>query len=348
MGLPWLPLVYLLVKLGDGVHIFTDIDDTIKAAGVRGSIFSSGADRRFHFDEIYPGVCSLFVLLARHSSDLSSCSTGLASLQPARCDCPHYVTFLSARPRTLPFLQLRATSPIIAALSRAAKALGFATCPWPMRWNSAELHVSGLYGFVRDWLSNEWIAHQKHTNMAEQYMRMETQQLRIFFGDDGQGDHVAGLRMLKDNLVDFVFIHNVIWDSDNVSSVPYERSPEHPSFFFFETYLGAALLAFRLQLLDWHDVVAVAALMVADPIIEARFHLRERAHPCPDSDSLHPTLCFHPHLPYTTDSWLFARQHHFDRARLQLERDFAAFYHAWGLEAAWPPTASRALATRRS
>jgi hypothetical protein len=213
-----------------------------------------------------------------------------------------------------------------------------------MRWDSTQLHVSGLYGFVRDWLSNDWIAQQKHSNMAEYYMRIETQELRVFFGDDGQGDHVAGLRMLRDNLVDFVFIHNVIWDNDTIASTPFERSPDHPSFFYFETYLGAALLAFQLQLLQWHDVVAVAALVLADPIIEQRFHLRERVHVCLDSDPLHPSLCFLPHAPFPTDSWLFAAQHHFDRARLQLERDFAAFFQTGGIGAAWPPTASRALA----
>jgi hypothetical protein len=107
----WPFLVGWLLATVAGVHIFTDIDDTIKAAGVRGSLLSSGADRRFHFDEIYPGVCSLFLLLARQSTDTSSCASAAAESASqratTRCDCPHYVTFLSARPRTLPFLQLR-------------------------------------------------------------------------------------------------------------------------------------------------------------------------------------------------------------------------------------------------
>ena len=94
-------LLQFISAISQGVHVFSDVDDTVKAAGVRGSLTTSGRDTRFHHNEIYPGVCEFFVLLSAHSP-LPVPNIPRAGFHM----CPHYITFLSARPNNFKSLQI--------------------------------------------------------------------------------------------------------------------------------------------------------------------------------------------------------------------------------------------------
>lgn len=202
-------------------------------------------------------------------------------------------------------------------------------CSWPLEYRDGAFEVSAMYGSFLDWVSNTLIGNRKIVNMVNNFPRNETHGVfrRVFIGDNGQADHIVGRHLLETQLVDAVLIHNV---SGGLTSRPFSRPFLGLHMYFFETYLGAAMLAYHLQLLTYHEVSIVAAALLADEIVSSRFRLLERAHVCNDDTSA--GLCFHPHNMSFCD-WLNDACHDFEAALAQLERDAQHYYWGWG----WPP-----------
>jgi hypothetical protein len=117
-----------------------------------------------------------------------------------------------------------------------------------------------LGGSVSGVLGNARIAARKFDNFLE-YLRVWPRRRFAFVGDSGQGDVAFGARMLEhpSNSVSAVFIHDVVATPEDVRRQHAERR-----IFFFDTYVGAAVQARSLGLIDGRAVRRVAEATKAE------------------------------------------------------------------------------------
>lgn len=112
--------------------------------------------------------------------------------------------------------------------------------------------LTGDFGHL---LTNELIAEKKYASFVE-YRRLFPEYRFVFCGDSGQGDAIAGERMMKHpgGGMLAVFIHDVVSTSDEERA----RWRSH-GVHFNDTYAGAAIDAHALGLLDLGAARTVAA-----------------------------------------------------------------------------------------
>jgi len=104
------------------------------------------------------------------------------------------------------------------------------------------------------------MAEKKFFNFS-QYLLLHPEFDFVFCGDNGQGDAKAGAMILAafPGRIKAVFIHRVI---PKTKTFAYNDSPEWKQITFFETYIGAALDAYKQELIHKNGVkrIIVSAL----------------------------------------------------------------------------------------
>eukprot|EP00434_Breviolum_minutum_P017569 symbB.v1.2.015505.t1/scaffold1160.1/size134679/14 len=158
-----------------GVKILSDIDDTVLCSG---GVFPAGCDKRLPKKMVYPGFATLLRELDSSFTPSEPCSN---------------VVFLSARPhiykdiseqktfRTVQQLFHQAVLHTIPSLLSGSLRIGFGAV------------VKRCFCHSDAW---EEVGRYKHT-VFQQYARLYREYDFIFFGDNGQGDLLAGQLMMQ-------------------------------------------------------------------------------------------------------------------------------------------------------
>jgi hypothetical protein len=190
------------------------------------TFYANWKDTRFPKKTIYPGVLQLYSELDRGPSE-----------SPGRTGD---VTFVTARPGDRLGLVERATH----------KALMGRGLP-------ASTVLAGAFTRV---FSNRSIAGKKLDNFRE-YWRIYQECSFIFIGDSGQGDIFFGEQMLEvaPAAVKGIFIHDVVSTPEAAREDLRRRGV-----ILFDTYVGAALEAYRRGLLQRQGMARVAAVAMTE------------------------------------------------------------------------------------
>jgi len=224
-----------------GVKILSDIDDTLYSSGGK---FPAGVDKKYPPHVVYPGCCGLMKVLDARGTE-TECNLVFLSARPhvykdVAEEHSHrlFKSLVSeGRMHALPTL-------IPGSLFRSLFATVFYACLKTRAWRMA-----GDF---------KYITYLDYTRLYGEYDF-------VFCGDNGQGDLLAGQKMVKhvrleedsDSSDDFsdvppnvqcVLIHEVMPQRD---ALALERSSERPDtwtedlerrrLFFFKTYVGAAV-----------------------------------------------------------------------------------------------------------
>jgi hypothetical protein len=183
------------------------------------TLYENWKDSHYPAKAVYPGVVQFYAELDRG---------------PKEDGRPGDLTFVSARP----------TDPL-----GAIEALGFRT----LRTHGIRV-AAVLTGSLLSARSNEAIAQKKLGNFL-QYQALYPEYGFVFVGDSGQGDVQFGemIRERAPEAVKAVFIHDVV-------ATPKDRRDAlgAKGVYLFETYVGAAVRAFRLGLISPVGLVRVA------------------------------------------------------------------------------------------
>lgn len=173
----------------------------------------------------YPGITTFYREL-----DLARAS------EPSLCD----LTFLTARPGDRLGASQTITREHLTALS-----VGYAKI---------------LTGDFSHLLTHELMAEKKYQSFIA-YRRLFPEYDFVFCGDSGQGDAIAGALMIDHpgGAMKGVFIHDVVDTSEEEREAYRKRGV-----YFHDTYVGAALNAFALGLLDSDAVLRVADAALAE------------------------------------------------------------------------------------
>jgi acid phosphatase class B len=229
------------------ITIFSDVDDTIWAAGKN---FIAGVDSSYPSKTIYFGISQFYVELARGKSGSNS---------------PDKVVLLSARPKEIVWFPGIGVDLHSSTIARAFQAAGKNSgVPFGLK--------DAMYGSIT---SN---FHIHEANRFKDYAKDKVKAFMskfnsipagtcfIFSGDNGQGDLLAGVQMLqaatgaKAQLLPAVFIHKVT-DSPKVDMAVGPGTP----IYFYKTAPDAAVLAYKRGLISLDGVKRVIAAVENDP-----------------------------------------------------------------------------------
>lgn len=190
------------------------------------TFYANWKDARYPAKTIYPGVLQLYSELDRGAGE-----------EPGRAGD---ITFVTARPGDRLGL-------VEGATHRALRERGV----------PASTILAG--SFLRI-VTNRAIAAKKLDNFL-QYCRVYPEYSFVFIGDSGQGDVYFGERMLEaaPEAVRGIFIHDVVSTPE-----PAREELRKRRVYFFDTYAGAALEAYRLGLIQRVGMARVAAAAAAE------------------------------------------------------------------------------------
>lgn len=245
-------------KGGTKVLVLSDVDDTIKcSAGPPG-----GIDKRFGKHDLYPGVLQLYMEIGR---------SGDTAVPPPS------VVLMSARPKIVPTLQIGGEDDVVILAKRLADGndLGGAK-GWGIDLEKAQ--YGRLKDFAKDYLrdvdldkpSKDWnlqsMAGKKYQSWDRNIKGRDDEGAlpTVFFGDDGQGDVMAGMMMFKrmreagskSPIILATFIHLV---NTVEKLIGYKAFPlsEKIGITYFNTHAEAAVRAMDLGLLGLGGVKRV-------------------------------------------------------------------------------------------
>lgn len=188
------------------------------------TLYANWKDKRFPAKTLYPGVTAFYRALVQEPAPPAS-----------------LVTFITARPDE--------RSGLIEGLTHNS-----------LRRRAELEHITILSGSVLNLHSNAAIARKKIANF-EAYADLFPEYRFVFVGDSGQGDAVLAAAMLESRpeSVPACFIHDVVDTPEDARS---EAALE--GIHFFDTYVGAAIQAHRLQLVNDDALAAVIQQAVED------------------------------------------------------------------------------------
>jgi len=196
------------------VEVFSDVDDTIKAAGTN---FVAGCDTRWPGGSIYAGMPQFYLELSRGVKEIED---------------PINIGIVSARPEKLgnKFPDVEKELHAASKNSNLVENWGDIKKILPGQIED-NLHIHAEKRF-KDY------AETKFKNVRK-YSEESPDLCIIFIGDNGQGDQLAGVKMLSEIPdVVAVFIHNV-------TANPPLKVDENADVYIFKTYPEAALIAFN-------------------------------------------------------------------------------------------------------
>ena len=240
--------------------ILSDVDDTLFSSGGK---YPAGLDARFPPYQVYPGVLEFYKEL-----DLGVDNPCSASGYWNPADLGNLV-FLSARPHVYKDKSERAS---LAVFEKIRKNDGMYQVPALLAGSiesGAQMLFSGNY---------KPMAQMKFKNFDEYAQLYSPEHQFCFIGDNGQGDVLAA-EMISEkykNKVEAVFIHQIQPLSNTPGFEKYFSNPKDPNIspensltilkkslseqhiYFFGTYIGAALQAYRLGMIHINGLRRVA------------------------------------------------------------------------------------------
>lgn len=264
------------------IQVISDIDDTIKSSGgvEVGGIALGGIDTQYERGDFYPGVFQFMMEISSHRLNL-----GDENPQDAAFDSkpppipPLKVAVLTARAEEFrAALELKPSSKLVVAFQKAGETIGFPD------WGIGPV----LYGSVAEWVVQDRKGLRKFTNferLMEQGRELNPNSKDlpgagaleyIYVGDTGERDQEAGETMLREypELVRAVFLHAVAYKEWPVATPPSKLINGRPVV-FFRTYVGAALKAVQIGLIDTDALDRVIASAESDighiPLTDTRW-----------------------------------------------------------------------------
>jgi len=224
--------------------VVTDIDDTVVSSGGLNifGITLGGIDKQYKRGQFYPGV-------TQFALELSSLKNSL----------PSKVSVLTARAREFKFaLALKSTGKLCSAYRNTGAVNGLTD------WGIGDVY----YGSVAEWIFQGRKGLRKFLNFEimmqndEELMKQEGKY--IFIGDTGEKDEDAGERIAAKypHKVQAIFLHRV-HPASGGQSVDRKICGSVPVL-YFRTYVGAAVKAYRLNLLDKEALRRVARQAILD------------------------------------------------------------------------------------
>jgi len=208
--------------------IFSDVDDTIKAAGTN---IVAGCDTRWTKGSLYAGMPQFYLELSRGKDEIET---------------PEDIGIVSARPAALG----NKFPDIEKELHAAAK-----NSSLDEKWGKIKKILPGEIDdnfHVHTEKRYKDYADTKFKNVKGYVNEEANSDLRvIFIGDNGQGDHLAGVRMLAElPSVVAVLIHNV-------TAAPLIKVDENEDVYIFQTYPEAAWIAYQEGFITKEGVIRV-------------------------------------------------------------------------------------------
>ena len=95
---------------------------------------------------------------------------------------------------------------------------------------------------------NKYLKFLKYSQIFPEYQL-------LFIGDNGQGDLLAGIKMIFSNQDCYVFIHNIIENDKRLFSIKdIEKFSKFKRLFFFNNYYQLGKIFFRLNLFNKNDL----------------------------------------------------------------------------------------------
>jgi hypothetical protein len=234
-------------KLPDIWHIMTDIDDTLYP-NTEHSTYIAGSDSSWKQKSPYPGIRTFYNNFYKKLPNNSQ-----------------YTTILSATPGCLKNSKLQDKTGILHSI---LKTYGFIQGP------ESKLQVTSYSGDIITNCSSQYCGQKNVTtdvnNISDlfklfgntkferfkQYLSIYPEYKILFFGDNGQGDVLAGKQMVEFNDQCNVFIHKVSEDGETFKTVT-EESQGIPRLNFFRNYYEASLKLKDLGIFDNNDVSSV-------------------------------------------------------------------------------------------
>lgn len=192
-----------------------------------------GIDVQYKRGDLYPGVAEFMLEVSRH---------GLAQDDAT---CPAKIAILTARAEEFKAaLEIKDESKLAVALRSAGERAGIEG------WGVGPV----LYGSVNEWINQDKKGLRKFTNFERLIEQDPTGTIfqYVFVGDIGELDQEAGETMLREypEVVKAVFLH-VVTDEVNASPIiPAPKFINGRPVVFFRTYVGAAVDAVQLGLMN--------------------------------------------------------------------------------------------------
>lgn len=216
-------------------QVVSDVDDTLKSSGgvSVGGVALGGVDVQYERGDFYPGVGEFMLELSRYGLPKESSS------YPAK------IAVLTARAEEFKAaLEIKDESKLAVALRSAGEKAGIEG------WGIGPV----LYGSVAEWIAQDRKGLRKFTNFERLIEQDPTGTIfqYVYVGDTGELDQEAGETMLREypEVMKAVFLHVV---TDNVEGPPFIPAPKLINgrpVVFFRTYIGAAVDAVQLGMMD--------------------------------------------------------------------------------------------------
>jgi hypothetical protein len=245
------------------LHILTDVDDTLyahRAVGIAGTDYSWFEKKQ------YPGLAALYHALNDRNPDF---------LQ--------YVTILSATPLALKRGRL-ANTEIIGAIGKDYSFLHGKESTWEAIADFARGSVTSAGEVLRGTRSistmfgvdNESVAATK-IERFDTYRALSPEFTFCFIGDNGQGDVVAGVHMLRTSPTALVCIHNVLKASLDGTYTRAMSAEEIDT--FYEKHEREGLEDIRARLVFFTTYVQLAGVLNKKRLItpQGLQHVKEAA-----------------------------------------------------------------------
>lgn len=223
-------------------QVISDVDDTLKSSGgvnVAG-VALGGIDVQYERGDFYPGVGEFMLEMSRHG------------LNTENAKSPAKIAILTARAEEFKAaLEIKDESKLAVALRSAGEQAGIDG------WGVGPV----LYGSVAEWIIQDRKGLRKFTNFERLMQQDPTGMIfqYVYVGDVGELDQEAGETMLREypEVVKGVFLH-VITDQENVTPIiPAPKFINGRPLVFFRTYVGAAVDAVQLGMMDFEGLKSV-------------------------------------------------------------------------------------------
>jgi hypothetical protein len=231
-------------------HILTDIDDTLYP-NFHGVVETSGSDTSWINKQPYPGLKKFYELFHKN-----------IKMKTAR-----YTTILSGTPVFLK--QARVESKLIQNI--LGSNFGFIQ-GFDRKRDAVKALLQGMIErpFYKIAVSNNSLADIKFEKYI-QYKQLFPEYKLLFIGDNGQGDLLAGMKMIKEDPTCLIFIHNLlrregfIHTDDEIMEL--KRQGQN-RLYFFKNYLELGYQFFKLRYIsqvDYNDLRKTIALELQEP-----------------------------------------------------------------------------------
>jgi len=204
-------------------HILTDIDDTL-FPNFNGFIETMGSDTSWKSHEAYPGIKKFYEIFHRNIPS----------------PVAKYTTILTGTPTFFKGHRL-ISSNIVNILG---KNFGFMQ-GFDKKRQAIQALLQGIYehGPLKFAISSTYIAEVKYEKFL-QYRALFPEYKLLFIGDNGQGDLIAGKKMIESDPTTIVFIHNILKHGTTFllsdAETLQEQMHTDGRLFFFKNYLELA------------------------------------------------------------------------------------------------------------